>query len=132
MFTHKALLLYSLGAIVGIISGIVAGLYKMAIAFLSSLCFLLPETIGIIGWVFLPAMGALISGIMVIKFAPEAEGHGIPGVMESYAVRKGNIRFRTSIVKALASIINIGSGGSCGSEGPIGQIGSGSGSVDWA
>jgi CIC family chloride channel protein len=66
---------------------------------------------------------------MVRRWAPEAQGHGVPEVQ--YAIRKmgGRIRPRVAAVKALASAISIGSGGSVGREGPIVQIGSSLGST---
>jgi CIC family chloride channel protein len=71
-----------------------------------------------------PAIGGLLVGPLVYFLAREAKGHGVPEVMESVALRGGTIRPRVVAVKALASAICIGSGGSVGREGPIVQIGS--------
>ena len=81
-------------------------------------------------WVlfFLPALGGLVSGILVYKFAPEAEGHGTDAAIDSFHNKGGHIRARVPWVKALASIATIGTGGSAGREGPIAQIGAGIGS----
>ncbi|MGO9621012.1 MAG: chloride channel protein [Desulfobaccales bacterium] len=81
-------------------------------------------------WLFLliPALGGLISGIMVFCIAPEAEGHGTDAMIEAFHYRGGYIRKRVPIVKILASALTIGSGGSAGKEGPIAQIGAGFGS----
>jgi CIC family chloride channel protein len=73
-------------------------------------------------------VGGLISGALVFGLAPEAEGHGTDAVIRSYHRKRGRIRRRVPIVKALASAITIGSGGSAGREGPIAQIGAGVGS----
>jgi CIC family chloride channel protein len=72
----------------------------------------------------IPAFGGLIVGPLVYFFAREAKGHGVPEVMAAIALRGGVIRKRIVAVKALASAICIGSGGSVGREGPIVQIGS--------
>ncbi len=72
----------------------------------------------------LPAIGGLIVGILVFKFAKEAKGHGVPEVMDAVVRLGGRIRPRVTLVKSLASAICIGSGGSAGREGPIVQIGS--------
>jgi CIC family chloride channel protein len=72
--------------------------------------------------------GGLTVGLLVHFFAREAKGHGVPEVMAAVAVRGGIIRPRVAVVKALASSICIGSGGSAGREGPIVQIGSSIGS----
>ncbi|TFG06719.1 chloride channel protein, partial [Candidatus Thorarchaeota archaeon] len=66
---------------------------------------------------------------IVVNYAPEAKGHGVPEIMDAYARRGGKIRFRVPLLKSLASAICIGSGGSCGREGPIAQIGGGVGSL---
>jgi CIC family chloride channel protein len=76
-----------------------------------------------------PAIGGLIYGPLVHRFAREARGHGVPEVMYAVARRGGRIPGRVAVVKALASAITIGSGGSVGREGPIVQIGSALGST---
>lgn len=76
-----------------------------------------------------PALGGAVVGPLVYFVAREAKGHGVPEVMESIILRGGAIRPRVVIVKALASAITIGSGGSVGREGPIVQIGSALGST---
>ncbi|HWB22671.1 MAG TPA: chloride channel protein, partial [Gaiellaceae bacterium] len=76
-----------------------------------------------------PVAGGLIYGPLIDRFAPEARGHGVPEVMLAVAERGGRIRPQVAIVKALASALCIGSGGSVGREGPIVQIGSALGST---
>ncbi|MBT1003817.1 chloride channel protein [Paenarthrobacter sp. DKR-5] len=78
--------------------------------------------------VLAPAVGGLIQGPLVQRFAPEARGHGVPEVMYAVNQRGGRIAGRVAVVKALASAVCIGSGGSVGREGPIVQIGSALGS----
>ena len=79
--------------------------------------------------VLVPVVGGLIYGPLVHFFAPEARGHGVPEVMLAVAQRGGRIRPPVAAVKALASAICIGSGGSVGREGPIVQVGSALGST---
>lgn len=76
----------------------------------------------------LPALGGLFSGWLVFTYAPEAEGHGTDAAIGAFHQHGGVIRGRVPIVKALASIATIGTGGSAGREGPIAQIGAGFGS----
>lgn len=78
--------------------------------------------------VLAPAVGGLIYGPLVHRFAPEARGHGVPEVMYAIHKRGGRIPAKVALVKGLASAITIGSGGSVGREGPIVQIGSALGS----
>jgi len=77
----------------------------------------------------IPALGGLVSGLIVYSLAPEAEGHGTDAMIESFHLRGGKIRKRVPLIKILASALTIGSGGSAGKEGPIAQIGSGFGSI---
>jgi len=81
-------------------------------------------------WVllFIPALGGLVSGLVVYLIAPEAEGHGTDAMIEAFHYRGGYVRRRVPFVKILASALTIGTGGSAGKEGPIAQIGSGFGS----
>ncbi len=79
--------------------------------------------------ILIPAIGGLFVGPMTYFLAREAKGHGVPEVMEAMALRGGRIRPIVTVVKALASSINIGTGGSVGREGPIVQIGSALGST---
>jgi chloride channel protein, CIC family len=71
-----------------------------------------------------PVLGGLVYGPLIFRFAREARGHGVPEVMLAVAENGGRIRPPVTIVKALASAITIGVGGSVGREGPIVQIGS--------
>ncbi len=76
-----------------------------------------------------PVIAGAIYGPLVYKFAPEARGHGVPEVMYAVAERGGRIAPQVSVVKALASALCIGGGGSVGREGPIVQIGAALGST---
>lgn len=69
-----------------------------------------------------PAVGGLCAGLLCARYAPEALGPGIGQVIDAYLRRRGEMRRRVPPLKALASIITLGSGGSGGVEGPVGQI----------
>jgi CIC family chloride channel protein len=78
-----------------------------------------------IGFLLLiPVFGGFLYGPLIQRFAREARGHGVPEVMLAVAENGGRIRPQVSVVKALASALCIGTGGSVGREGPIVQIGS--------
>jgi len=79
-------------------------------------------------WI-VPALGLFAVSWFTRRFAPEAQGHGVPEVITAVARHDGVIRPRVSVVKILASGVCIGTGGSIGREGPIVQIGSSLGSV---
>lgn len=78
---------------------------------------------------FVPAIGGLLSGLLVYSLAPEAEGHGTDAMIEAFHRKRGVIRKRIPIIKTIASALTIGSGGSAGREGPIAQVGAGFGSA---
>jgi CIC family chloride channel protein len=67
-------------------------------------------------------LGGLLSGFIVYRFAPEAEGHGTDTAVNAFHREEGIIRPRVAPLKMLASAITIGSGGSAGREGPIALI----------
>jgi CIC family chloride channel protein len=82
-------------------------------------------------WLFplIAGIGGLLVGLITTRFSPESEGHGTDAVIDAYHHKSGNIRARVPLVKAVASSITIGSGGSGGTEGPAGQIAGGFGSI---
>jgi chloride channel protein, CIC family len=80
--------------------------------------------LGLAFFVLIPVIGGLVYGPLIYRYAREARGHGVPEVMIAVAEQGGRIRPQVSVVKALASAVCIGTGGSVGREGPIVQIGS--------
>ncbi len=76
----------------------------------------------------LPALGGLAVGYLLHYLAPEARGHGTDAAIRAFHHTGGVIRKRVPLVKMLASIVTMGTGGSGGREGPIAQIGAGFGS----
>jgi CIC family chloride channel protein len=85
----------------------------------------LVQQIGRHGLWLIPAvttLGGLLSGFLVYRFAPEAEGHGTDAAVNAFHRHEGVIRPRVAPIKMLASAITIGSGGAAGREGPIALI----------
>lgn len=133
------------GTLFGVLVGIISGLGAIAFTFLleTGSKFFMEDLVGLVlpgkarhfllfniplqRWVLLviPALGGLISGLIVFGFAPEAEGHGTDAMIDTFHRKRGFVRRRVPFVKTIASAITIGSGGSAGKEGPIAQIGSG-------
>jgi len=131
---------FVLAIFVGVIAGLGAVVFRRLIGLMHNLFFygkfnsnfndlhhsaLSPWGAGII---LAPVVGGVIVVWLVRNFAPEAKGHGVPEVMDAIYYRAGIIRPVVVLVKALASAITIGSGGSVGREGPIIQIGAAFGS----
>ena len=80
--------------------------------------------LGIFFVLIVPPIAGAVYGPLIQRFAREARGHGVPEVMLAVAENGGRIRPQVTVVKALASALCIGGGGSVGREGPIVQIGS--------
>ena len=140
------------GILTGLLSGLVAVLFFLALEAMSQLTFgqlagMPPpsppgDSIDVLHldgsalpsprrWVFflLPVVGGLLSGLLVYRFAPEAEGHGTDEMIRAFHRKRGVIRARVPLVKGLATVLTLSSGGSAGKEGPIAQIGAGIGSL---
>ncbi|MDY6935174.1 MAG: chloride channel protein [Spirochaetota bacterium] len=134
MTEHTFMLI--IATIIGIFSGFGAILVRAMIKLISDISFVgganLLESITLTPWymkILIPMIGGLAVGPIIHFFAKEAKGHGVPEVMQSILMRGGTIRARVALVKAVASSITIGTGGSVGREGPIVQIGSSIGSA---
>ncbi|QZY54839.1 chloride channel protein [Crassaminicella profunda] len=69
-----------------------------------------------------------LSSLLVVKLAPDAEGHGTEKVIEAVHQKQGKIDIKVIPVKLLATLITLVSGGSAGKEGPCAQIGAGTAS----
>jgi CIC family chloride channel protein len=135
------------GTLIGIIAGLGSILFTFGIKFCNDLFFgqianyqipglgtepsaiAAPES-EVHRWLFfvIPAVGGLVVGWLVYTFAPEAEGHGTDAVINAFHRERGIIRRRVPVIKTIASILTIGTGGSAGREGPVAQIGAGFGS----
>lgn len=131
-YTADATFLMIYSVVVGLGSGLGAVGFRWLLGALKELFFGQGERLlGFMGSAYvilIPALGGLIIGPIINRFARETKGHGVPEVMLAVAAFHGIIRPRIVIVKTLVSAICIGSGGSVGREGPIVQIGSALGS----
>ncbi len=77
----------------------------------------------------MPAAGALLAGMLSTWLAPETRGGGSDAIIEAYHQNRGIVRKRVPFVKAVVSILTLGSGGSGGREGPTMQMGGAIGSL---
>jgi CIC family chloride channel protein len=76
----------------------------------------------------MPALGALGAGLLS-RYAPEIRGGGADAIIEAFHSRRGYVRRRVPLLKALASILTLGFGGAGGREGPTMQMGGAVGSI---
>jgi H+/Cl- antiporter ClcA/predicted transcriptional regulator len=135
-----------LGALIGVVAGL------GAVAFITALQWATHFLIGALGGYHPPtpageghslgsgtthswrvpllvALGGLVSGLIVFRLAPEAEGHGTDAAIAAVHHNPSGVRACVSLIKIVASAITIGSGGSGGREGPTAQISAGFGSL---
>ena len=119
-----------LAVLVGFVAGLASIIFKIMINLFQDLFWKASSIISAVssqGWfltILIPAAGGLLIGPLIYYGAKEAKGHGVPEIMEALIFRGGRIRTRVVAIKALASAMCIGSGGSVGREGPIVQISS--------
>jgi CIC family chloride channel protein len=77
--------------------------------------------------VVLPALGALLAGVLARLVSRSREGHGVADVMEAVVLGRVRLSLRVTLLKSLASWLALASGGSLGREGPLIQFGGASG-----
>ena len=130
-----------MAAIVGVITGVGALVFRVMISVIHNIFFLQTFSINYdssvftptnpwgVGVIFVPVVGGIIVTFIVSNFAPEAKGHGVPEVMDAIYYKGGVIRPVVAAVKSVASAVAIGTGAAVGREGPIIQIGSALGST---
>jgi CIC family chloride channel protein len=76
----------------------------------------------------LPALGGLGCGLLVYFFCRDAAGPGGDKYIEAFHQQRGLIPWKVPIVKGLASLVTLATGGAVGREGPTMQMASGVGS----
>ena len=79
--------------------------------------------------IIIPAIGGLLSGLLIHYFSPGFDGAGTDSVIKNFHQKEGRMPPSTPFVKFLTTIFTLGSGGSAGKEGPMALIGSGFGSI---
>ncbi|HEB95227.1 MAG TPA: chloride channel protein [Sedimenticola thiotaurini] len=133
--------LFLVSILIGLLGGLFSWLFRLLIGAIHNLAFQgewslhydanLHTPASYLGWliILVPVLGGLVVVYLIRNYAPEAKGHGVPEVMNAIYHKGGVIPGNVSIVKALASAITIGTGGSLGREGPIVQISSAFSSV---
>ena len=117
--------------VVGIVAGLVASGFRMALHFCEEsrirLIERLPSWEGLMVAVGLGAAGSALGLWLVRRFAPEAAGSGIPD-LKSVVLGQKVLNWRRVIpVKFLAGVAGIGGGLTLGREGPTVQMGGATG-----
>lgn len=120
-----------LALLLSILIGALVGLVVVAFILLTGRLAAHMYPAGGAGWrrILVPTLGALVSGILLYRFFPDARGSGIPQTRAAIFVYDGRISSRTVAGKFLCCAISLASGIALGREGPSVHIGSGIASV---
>jgi CIC family chloride channel protein len=120
-------LFLALTIVVGILAGLSAVLFTVAIDWTTHLFFGFdPSALRLVG---VPTGVSVVTGILLLKVFPDVRGSGIPQTEAAVHVHEGVIPGRVPVGKFLTGVLCIGSGHSMGREGPSVQIGAGIASV---
>lgn len=120
-------LFLALSIIIGILAGLAAVLFSLAIDRADNAMFGSAPS----PWrVFLvPVLVSLLTGILLATILPGVRGSGVPQTKAAFHLQGGRIPWRVPAGKFLTGVLCIGSGHSLGREGPSVQIGAGVASV---
>jgi CIC family chloride channel protein len=108
--------------VAGGVCGLAAVAFHISTGLVESLC--INRATGASGhswiwWTILtPALGGLAAGLGLRYWVPAAAGSGIPQVKVAYADRSGRISLKETAGKFVLCVIQLGTGGSLGVEGP--------------
>ena len=116
-------LFLALTIVVGVLAGLAAVLFTVAIDWTTRLFFGLdPSTVRLF---VVPVTVSLVTGALLAWVFPDVRGSGVPQTEAAYHLRGGVIPARVPLGKFITGVLCIGSGHSMGREGPSVQIGAG-------
>jgi len=127
--TRDERLLLVLSIFIGVISGLLVVLFRVAIEWIQILTLGSAPHAGQYRLIFVPALAGLLVAALVQLFFPAARGSGVNQTKAALYVYNGYISFKTVIGKFITSAISIGCGHSLGPEDPSLQIGAGVASI---
>lgn len=115
----------ALSALVGTAVGVAAALLIVSTDAIESGFAHLADAASLGRWIAFISVpvGLFLAWWLAHRFAPQAEGDGVPEAMEALALRGGYLPTPSLPVKIVATALTLGSGGSAGREGPIVYIG---------
>jgi CIC family chloride channel protein len=120
-------LFFALTIAVGVLAGLAAVMFTVAIDRTTRLLFGLDPTA--IRLFLVPVLVSLATGSLLAWVFPAARGSGVPQTEAAFHLHDGVIPPRVPLGKFLTGVLCIGSGHSLGREGPSVQIGAGIASV---
>ncbi len=112
-----------LAILIGILSGLAAVLFTLAIKGATYLLFGVSPSA--VRYILVPTLVSFVAGFLLKRFFPEARGSGVPQVEAAYHLQDGYVPGRVAFGKFLTGVMCIGCGHSMGREGPSVQIAAG-------
>jgi chloride channel protein, CIC family len=76
-----------------------------------------------------PVLGGLAVGLLSRLSRQETGGYAMPAFLEAVNLKNAQISIRSTLLRTLAAVITLGSGGSAGVEGPVASLGGGIGAA---
>jgi CIC family chloride channel protein len=120
-------LFLALTIVVGVIAGLAAVLFAIAIDLTSRALFGMdPSTARLLA---VPVLVSLVSGALLQWVFPDVRGSGVPQTKAAYHLSNGAMSWRIPVGKFITGVLCIGAGHSIGREGPSVQMGAGLASV---
>ena len=118
-----------LSFIIGVGASLAAALLKFLIHLIQSLIKNYSDVQNAnILYLFFPALGIYITGLLVRKVIKDDISHGVTRILYAFAKRNSRIKLHNTYTSILTSSITIGFGGSVGAEAPIVYTGAAIGS----
>ena len=118
-----------LAALIGVAAGLSAAAMEWGLHDGTELLIgrFMPKDLGHLGqfrWglLLLPALGGLLSGLLLRWLCPAAKGHGTEALTRSFHHDRGVMPVRGPVTYAASSVVVIASGGSAGPEGPVAAL----------
>jgi CIC family chloride channel protein len=116
-------LFLALSIVIGILAGLAAILFTLAIESVDRLLF--GFSASQIRLFAVPPLVGIGTGILLVRFFPDVRGSGVPQTKAAFHLHNGDIPMRVTLGKFLTGALCVGSGHSMGREGPSVQIGAG-------
>lgn len=127
LWLRESQLFFALSIVVGVLAGLVAVLFTLAIDAATRYFFgLAPSHARLL---VVPPLVGLVTGVLLVRVFPGVRGSGVPQTKAAYHLQGGVIPWRVPVGKFITGVLCIGSGHSMGREGPSVQIGAGVASV---
>jgi CIC family chloride channel protein len=124
---RESQLFLALSIVIGILAGLAAVLFSLAIDRVDDALFgLSPSSMRMF---LVPVLVSVGTGVILATVFPGVRGSGVPQTKAAFQLQEGVIPARVPLGKFLTGVLCIGSGHSMGREGPSVQIGAGIASV---